>query len=154
MNAIDCAMRMARIVKASSRLKALMQVHFEEAPTVKLGYAQNMQDWEEDTPFFIFVPNTTKHDMEGEKADVTMFVGLREPAEINEGGISVLAAYPVMQEALGLALGEIAEQMRGVCPTATVEETVTEYRQENFPLIWAGVEITVNEPMPVGYRRM
>lgn len=154
MNAIDCAMRMARIIKASPRIRQLMQVKFEEAPTVKLGYAQNMQDWEEDTPFFIFVPNSTRHDTEGEKADVTMFVGLREPAEIDEGGISVLAAYPVIQEALAIAIGEIAEQMRGVCPTAMVEETVTEYRQENYPLIWAGVEITVNEPMPQGYRRM
>ena len=154
MNAIDCAMRMARIIKASSRIKQMMQVHFEAEPTVKLGYAQNMEDWEKDAPFFIFVPNSTRHDPEGEKADVTMFVGLREPAEYDDGGISVLAAYPLMTEALALATSEIAEKVSGIVPTAIVEETVTEYRQENYPLVWAGVEITVNEPMPVGYRRV
>lgn len=145
---------MARIIKSSSRLKTLTQTHFAADPTVKLGYAQNMQDWEADAPFFIFVPNSTRYDTEGEKADVTMFVGLRDDAEMVQDGVHVLTACTIMREALVLAMEEIGDRLRLVASRAMVEEEATEYRQENYPLIWASVEITVNEPMPIGSRRV
>lgn len=153
MNAIDCAMRMARIVKASARLKAWGKDVFEVEPCVRMGFRQNMEDWEKDAPFLIFVPNSTRRDAEAESAEVTMFIGVREHVEYMDGGVSVLAAYPILREALGIACAEIAEQLRGVMPTAMVEDTVQEYRQENYPLIWASVEITVREPLPIGFRR-
>lgn len=154
MNAVESAMRMARIVKASNRLKTFLYRHFAREPVVKVGYAQNMEDFEADAPVFVFLPMVTKRDLEGEVASVTMYAGIVEPEERDESGFSVLTAYPRMQELLSLVFSELSQHLQGPGPTVTAEEVVVEFRQEKYPFIWVEVDIIIKEPMPSGHRRI
>ena len=153
MNAIDYAIVLARIAKASARTRALLTAAYNVGPTIEVGYKQDMQDWQDKAPLLSFVPNSTEDSAEeGAKNHVWMFAVVNDEEIVEKDGVPVLRAYRVLNELLDIARTEFPREMRGVAPTTFVEEMDVQFRQENYPLMWAAVDIGITENVPVGGR--
>ena len=151
MNAIDYAITLARIAKASARTNALLKTAYSVDPTIEVGYKQDMQDWEEKAPFLVFAPNSTEENEDGGvESHVWLYAGLYDEDIVEKDGIPVLRAYSVLNELLDIARNEFPRELRGVAPTTFVNEMTIEFRQENYPLMWAVADIVITENVPVG----
>ena len=153
MNTIEYANMLARVAKASSRVKAILLPAYNTGATVEVGYKQNMQDWEKKAPFITFVPEFYREESDRFTCEVVMYVGLFDTETTLVNGVTTLGAYPVMNELVPALMREFKDGVRGVAPTAFIEDWRAQFRQENYPLLWCNVEITIVEPTPVGHWR-
>lgn len=153
MNAVDYAIVLARIAKAASRMNDLIRSMYGENPTIEVGYKQDMQDWQNKAPFLVFAPNTTEENAEESvESHVWMWAALLDEDVVDNDGIAVLRAYGVLNELLDIARNEFPRELRAVVPTAFMKEMNIEFRQENYPLMWAVADIVITENVPVGGR--
>lgn len=153
MNAVDYAIVLAKIAKASARANDLIRSYYGVNPTIEVGYKQDMQDWQLKAPFMTFAPNITEENSEGViESHVWLWAGFYDEDLVELDGIPVLRAYSVLNTLLDIARNEFPRELRAVVPTALVNEMTMEFRQENYPLMWANVDIVITENVPVGGR--
>lgn len=153
MNAVDYAIVMAKIAKASARANDLIRSFYGVNPTIEVGYKQDMQDWQQKAPFMVFAPNITEENEDGVvESHVWLYAGLYDTETVEIDGIPVLRAYNVLNTLLDVARYEFPRELRAVVTTAFVKEVNIEFRQENYPLMWSVADIVILENIPVGGR--
>ena len=153
MTAIDYAVLLARIVRASNRIKALLLPRYGEKFTVGVGTEQDRVDFQRSAPYALFFPMDEDASPERTSYTVRMEIGICDEALSELGGVPVISCYEYFSSLVPLSLRQIAEQLPGM-----VEETVhlqnyrAVYDQEAFPLVKAIVDIEITELTPVGRR--
>ena len=150
MTAVDYAMLFARSLKDDAIIGAMLQDSYGREPYVDVGYKQDMQEWQKITPFLTFVPNITEDDESGIKSRVWLYMGVYDKEEVENGGVLVMRAYPMLSKIAERVRTVIARECRAVYPTTEVSGFDVEFRQENYPLMWAVADITVFEHIAVG----
>lgn len=153
MTAIDYAILLARIVKASSRIKALLIPRYGENFTVSVGSEQDRTNFQQAAPYAFFYPVDEDATPESTTYAVRMELGLVGEAMTEAAGVPMLACYQDLNVLVPASLRQIAEHLPGMTDaTVHLRSYRSAYDQEAFPLVKAVVDIEITELTPVGRR--